>query len=380
MQMAQKHAALVIGVCSHGLSVIRALHAQGVTVFAVEKSTDIPGVKTNTIARLFKVNAFSAEELLLSLPEIRKSLSEWEDIVLFATNDNHVKFICDYYLQLAPYFKVSWASQREAVQQLIDKRNLEQFSKAVGLNYPKSAILTDQTKQNGALNNFRYPVILKPAKPLSSFKTQIANSPSAISYLIEKFAADLPFVAQEYIAGNDKALYFCALVVRDGEIIQSMVGQKISSYPPARGQTTIAQTVENKEVEMLTARFFSQFKLSGPVSLEMKKAPDNTYWVIEPTVGRTDFWSELCIAAGFNQPYQEYLIALGQSLSPPQPLHAVVWFDCERAPLNYLKSCWSQKKLKPNSKALAFTYFSIKDIKPFIFACIAITKRVLFKR
>ena len=91
--MAEKHAALVIGVCSHGLSVIRSLHANGVTVFAVEKSTDIPGVKTNTISQLFKVKDFSAEELLVSLPQIRQSLSQWNEIVLFATNDNHVKFI-----------------------------------------------------------------------------------------------------------------------------------------------------------------------------------------------------------------------------------------------------------------------------------------------
>jgi len=95
--MGEKHAALVIGVCSHGLSIIRSLHTNGVTVFAIEKNTDIPGVKTNTISQLFNVRDFSAEELLISLPQIRQSLSEWSEIVLFATNDNHVKFHCDHY-------------------------------------------------------------------------------------------------------------------------------------------------------------------------------------------------------------------------------------------------------------------------------------------
>ncbi|MAD74811.1 MAG: hypothetical protein CML20_08500 [Rheinheimera sp.] len=377
--MAEKHAALVIGVCSHGLSVIRSLHANGVTVFAVEKSTDIPGVKTNTISQLFKVKDFSAEELLVSLPQIRQSLSQWNEIVLFATNDNHVKFICDHYPTLATYFKISWAEQRKTINQLLDKRNLEHLSKVAGLNYPKSAIIDKCSLQNVVLSNFRYPVIIKPAKPLSSFKTQIAVNHEEVTKLIEKFAADLPLVAQEYIEGSDQTLYFCALTLRAGKHIQSMVGQKISSYPPARGQTTIAQTLENHEITDFTLRFFNQFKLSGPVSLELKKAPDNTFWVIEPTVGRTDFWSELCIKAGFHQPYQEYLIALDQQVFVT-PLTSAVWFDCERAPLNYLKACWTQKTFKPFGKPPAFTYFRLGDLKPFFAACLLLFKRLVLKR
>jgi len=229
------------------------------------------------------------------------------------------------------------------------------------------------------LSNFRYPVIIKPAKPLSSFKTQIAANHDEVNKLTEKFAADLPFVAQEYIEGGDQTLYFCALTLNSGNLVQSMGGQKLSSFPPARGQTTIAQTFENHEVTNFTLRFFNQFKLSGPVSLEMKKAPDNTYWVIEPTVGRTDFWSELCIKAGFHQPYQEYLIALGQKASST-PLSNAVWFDCERAPLNYFKACWTQKTFKPFGKPPAFTYFRLGDLKPFFAACLLLLKRLVLKQ
>ncbi len=378
--MAEKHAALVVGVCSHGLSVVRALHAKGITVFAVEKSTEIPGIKSNAISRLFSIEDFSSEELLLTLPKIRKTLSGWDEIVLFATNDNHVQFISDFYPQLAADFKISWAGQRETVSKLIDKRNLEHFSIEAGLNYPKSVILEDDMQKDVALADFRYPVIIKPAKPLSSFKTQIANNITEVNELIERFTSDLPFVAQEYIEGGDQALYFCALTLDDGEIIQSMVGQKISSYPPARGQTTTAQTVTNQDIEEHTARFFRQFKLSGPVSLEMKKAPDNTYWVIEPTVGRTDFWSELCIKASFNQPYQEYLIALGKTAPQSKSVKDVVWIDSERDPLNFVKTCWAQKSLRPFGKSAGFTYFSIHDLSPFFIACWLLFKRIIFKK
>lgn len=377
--MVSRQAALVIGACSHGLSVIRALHSKGVKVFVVEKNTDIAGVKSSAISKLFLVKNFSSEELLLELPRIRESLSTWDDVVLFATNDNHVKFICDYYDSLIPHFKISWVQQKDIIKQLIDKRNLEEYSTNVGLNYPKSATLENIEQLSHALDLYRFPVIVKPAKPLSSFKTQIANHVDDVRSLIVKFESDLPFIVQEYIEGDDQSLFFCALMLQNGEIKQSLTGQKLASFPPARGQTTIAQTVINEDVEQLTANFFSQFTLSGPVSLEMKKAPDNTYWVIEPTVGRTDFWSELCIQAGFNQPYQEYLIALNQTLHKEKRLTSVIWFDGERDPVNYFKICWKQKTFKPFGKTPAFTYFSLTDIKPFILACVSLLKRIIFK-
>lgn len=377
--MAKKQAALVIGACSHGLSVIRALNDKGVTVFVIEKNASIPGTKSNAIEKLFLVKDFSVDYLMAALNQIREELAVWDDIVLFATNDNHVKFICDYYAELATLYKISWGAEKDAIRLLLDKRNLEHFSLNAGLNYPKSAILDNAENLETVLEHFKFPIIIKPAKPLSSFKTQIANQFREVQALVMEFECDLPFVAQEYIAGDDTSLFFCALTLREGDTVQSLVGQKIASYPPARGQTTIAQTVTNQDIERMTARFFAQFRLSGPVSLEMKKAPDNTYWVIEPTVGRTDFWSELCIKAGFNQPYQEFLIALGNTPVNEGITSQVVWFDGERDPVNYVNVCWKQKTLFPFGKKAIFTYFSISDLGPFIKACSNLLKRVIFK-
>src|SRR5690606_23678852 len=182
--MANKRAALVIGACSHGLSVIRALHSEGVNVFVVEKDKKILGVKSNNILQTFFVNSFSAEDLLSELPKIREKLREWEDLVLFSTNDNHVKFVCDNSEILAKHFKISWQEHKETIKKLIDKRNLEEFSLRAGLNYPKSAILDQSAQPVENLNLFRFPVIVKPAKPLSSFKTQMAHNVTEVENLM----------------------------------------------------------------------------------------------------------------------------------------------------------------------------------------------------
>ena len=378
--MSKTSAALVIGLCSHGLSVVRALHKAGVTVFVIEKNQNAPGVWSNSIEKVFPVLDFSQKELLNELPKIRKQLSSWEHIVLFATNDNHVKFISENSVEVTQYFKVSWLEQSEDIRKLLDKTNLEQFCINVGLNYPKTRYIQSIESAENNFNTLKFPIILKPAKPLSSFKTLIAYDELQAQKIVNNHNQDLPLLVQEYISGGDTELYFCALTLQHGKIVQSMVGQKLASYPPARGQTTIAQTTESSEAIALTARFFSQFSLSGPVSLEFKKAPDGSLWVIEPTVGRTDFWSELCIQAGFNQPYQEFLITLDQPMVKPKEIRDTVWFDCQRDPLNYLKACWATKSLLPFKRKLAFTYFNSKDLGPFIKAMYLLTKRVVFKK
>jgi hypothetical protein len=152
--------------------------------------------------------------------------------------------------------------------------------------------------------------------------------------------------------------------------VQEIVGRKIASYPPARGQTTVAETVDAPEVLALTRRFFAGLNLSGPVSLELKRAPDGSFWVIEPTVGRTDFWLELCVAAGFNQVYQEFQLALGQPAQPTALRGPVCWFDGERDILAYWKAVLAHGSLRPfGGKRPVFTFWRAGDQGPFLRAC-----------
>ena len=171
----------------------------------------------------------------------------------------------------------------------------------------------------------------------------------------------MPILAQEYIPGGDSSIYFGALILDRGRVVHGMAGQKIKSYPPARGQTTIAQTVDAPEVLRMTEQFFSGAGLSGPVSLELKRDPEGRYWVIEPTVGRTDFWVELCIGAGFNQPLMEWQLAAGLPVTPAGPAVHCVWYDTERDPTAWARLCWQEKTGRPRGARQLFPYLGHAD-------------------
>jgi len=364
--------ALVVGLCSHGLSVVRGLRDAGVSVYALEKEAGLPGVRSNAIVQTFLCSEAEMSDLVATLVALRARLPQDRQVVLFPTNDTHVRMMGEGVEQLRPHYLLSWADCAEHVLRLQRKNELELAARRQGLNYPRSATLRSVAEAEDAVTGFRYPVILKPARPMSSFKTALAQDLAELQARLQQYQGDLPILAQEYIEGGDQSLYFGALVMDRGEVVQEMVGRKIASFPPARGQTTVAETVNEPEVLALTRQFFAGLQMSGPVSLELKRAPDGSFWVIEPTVGRTDFWLELCIAAGFNQVYQEFQLALGQKAQPTALRGPVTWFDAERDILAYWKAVLSQGTLRPyGGKRPMFTYWRRGDQRPFLRACAA---------
>lgn len=358
-------AALVIGLCSHGLSVARGLHKANIDVYALEKNFTLPGTATAAVKQVFAVSDFSEEAIISALLALRTELAQYDEVVLFPTNDNHVRILGSAFEQLAGHYRLSWSDCIPQVLMLQKKSELEAVSVERGLNYPRSAVISELTTAAAATASLRFPVIIKPVRPQSSFKTILTENAGQLTAALEAHQQDLPILAQEYIAGGDESLYFGALMLDHGRTVQAMAGRKLASFPPALGQTTIAEAVNAPAVIALTEQFFRGFALSGPVSLELKRGADGSFWLIEPTVGRTDFWSELCVAAGFNQPHQEYQVALGRAPVATPMRTDLVWYDTERAVLAYWQAAWRQRTLQPFGKRAAFTFWRRGDMTPF---------------
>lgn len=356
-------AALVLGLDSHGLAVARALADSGVAVYALEKDLNQPGVRSNRVKHVFKVRDYAAEHLVPDLLAVRQSLHRHPSVTLLAINDRQVETIARHLPDLQPAYCIAWADVAARILMLQDKNTLHAVCDRQGLFYPRSVTFHACDDSNLAAG-MRYPLIIKPVRPLSSFKALLARNAQELGAQLQAYSHDLPILCQEYVPGDDRQIYFGALMLDRGRVCGALTGRKIASHPPALGQTTVAETVEEPEVLRLTEQFFADFGLSGPVSLELKRDAEGRYWVIEPTVGRTDFWAELCVSAGFNQPLMEYQLAIGLKPQPPRNPTQRVWFDCERDPIAYLRLSWSEKSLYPMGKKPAFLYFGHDDSKP----------------
>jgi predicted ATP-grasp superfamily ATP-dependent carboligase len=364
--MKNNNAALVIGLCSHGLSITRALASKGIDVFCIEKDFSLPGTKTNKCREIIRIENYESECLLKFLKNNTGKFSSYDHVVLFPSNDKHVKFITENIDKIPSLYKVSWSNCTDTIGKLLEKKNIESASLEKNLNYPNSRVFScDDIPLTGDFD-FSFPTIIKPNAPLSSFKTEIAKNINELKEILVNHKNESPLLVQEYVRGADTSIYFCALIYKDGVELSHLCGRKIKSYPLARGQTTIAETVIADDVYEVARKFFSGLNITGPVSLEIKKDPDGKIWIIEPTVGRTDFWSELCIAAGFNLPYIEYCIATESSEIIDKNYTDIMWYDSEKSPTSYFEDIYNYKKIWPKGKKPVFSYFKADDIKPFL--------------
>ena len=352
--------AIVVGVCGHGLATIRALHGGGMPIVALETSTRPPGTHTR-LARVELVPDLNGPGLIDALLALRERISCPRQPVLFLTNDTMVRTVGQHWSRLEGRYALSWSQARDRLTPLLDKPALESRCQATGVAYPGTFLLNTPKDAERAAQTIGFPMIAKPARPLSRFKTAQPDSPAALRALAERFAGDLPFLVQQFIPGDDTSIYFCAFYLDRGQPLARFDGHKIRSRP--LGHTSIAEPLPNEAVHAEALRFFAGLDLSGPVSLELKQDPVGRLWVIEPTVGRTDFWLGLCTANGVNLPLIEYRHQTGMPFVAPAQDNSTVWFNEDRDPLGRL---WLGQHGRPGmlGRRSAFLFLHLDDLGP----------------
>lgn len=355
--------AIVVGLCAHGLSVARALGRRGIVTYALESNDRLPGFVTRS-ATVLAANEINGPGVVQALLSVRDEIASELPPVLLLTNDNMVRQVGTHWDSLKGLYRLSWSHARDPILSLLLKSNLEKRCSDVGLNYPRSWVITDASSEALAEGILTFPVIVKPVKPLGGFKTRLAGTRQQLMQLVDEFHADLPLLVQQWIEGDDSRLQFSALYLDEGKVLGRFDGRKLRSSPPTLGQTVVAESFPDDEVFQATHDFFSGLALSGPVSLEFKRDRSGDLWVIEPTVGRTDYWLPVCIANGIDLPSLEFGHVTGRAPAPATQRSTHIWYDTERD-----VPCALRLLLRDPQKVIrhfpVFPFLDTGDLRPF---------------
>lgn len=346
--------------CGHGLSVIHALSDHQIPVIGLETNLDLPGVRTR-FASLEQVDDINGFGLINALLDLRSRIHCPEQPVLFMTNDNMTRTLTMNWHLLCHCYFLSWGHCRHAIASFLEKSNLEAHCRHKKLLYPSSYLLRSNADIDEAIATTGKSAIIKPSRPLAKFKTAIPQKRADFEEMVTEYESDLPFLVQTFIQGDDSTIFFCALYLHYGEVLARFDGRKLRSRP--MGHTTVAEPCRQDEIFRETLRFFSGFELSGPVSVEFKRDENGQLWVIEPTVGRTDFWVGLCTANGVNLPLTEYLsqLAIRPEFAPQRDI--AVWFNEERDPFGRLWLAFHPIE-RMRKRQAEYLFLHKKDLKP----------------
>lgn len=329
MDLAAHPPAVVVGICAHGLAIARSLYRAGVQVHVIEANEKLAGILTSC-ATIHMVEDINGEGLIDALLTFAPDSGSDGKPVLFLTNDRMVEAIGKHARAIEARYCLSWGHAASALLPLLQKNHIEARCREVHMAYPRTVLIDDPDMLVAQLTHLQLPVIAKPIRPVSSFKTIVAESLAALEATRSRLMQSMPVIVQEFIPGDDSFIRFGALFLERGRVIARFEGRKLRSRP--MGHTTIAVSAPSDEIHGLAVRFFEGLNLSGPVSLEVKQNTDGTWYVIEPTVGRTDFWVGLCIANGIDLPLIEYHMALGHEPTPGIQMDKFLWINGERDP------------------------------------------------
>lgn len=362
----QLRTAIVVGLCAHGLDLVRALARRGIRVDAIESKRELPGVHTR-LARVHYCEALTGRPLIDKILEVAAQSTSSGRPVLLLTNDKMVFDVAEHVEALAEAVEISWRASAKDVQTLLRKDRLPELCARAGLSYPASVLLESAvpSEVRERLSRLRFPVIVKPVRPMGKFKVELVPDLAALEDRLAEFRSELPLVVQEWIEGDVQSLLFCAIYFDKGQPLAHFEGRKLDTLPRGLGTTTAAERIAAPDLYLATLRFFSAFPdLSGPVSLEVKVDSAGRSWVIEPTAFRTDYWAGCCIAGGVDFPFIEYCHQSGLKSPSGESPRTRIWIDLERNPATIFDVLRARPFVAMRPWRVSLTYLAIDDPLP----------------
>jgi predicted ATP-grasp superfamily ATP-dependent carboligase len=247
--------------------------------------------------------------------------------VLILTTDTSVNCVSEHRRELEPLFRMSLPSA-EVVHTLADKIQFQLLAEREGFAVPRSVCVAD-AKDLAQLERLTPPLIVKPAdKTLvlsgvadrAVYTRSIAEARSAGTRMLERAHR---IIFQEWVDGPDTDILFTLFSCDDnGAVLGLFPGRKLVCTPPAMGNTAVCVAAPEVADELTapTLEFIRRVNYRGLGSMEFKRdRHSGRLFMIEPTVGRTDWQEEIATLCGVNLPLMTYCCALGQRLPAANP-------------------------------------------------------------
>ena len=311
--------AVVVGSGLNALGIIRSLAPAKIRVLLICSERDA-AIHTRHAKKQF-IEDTADTPLIDALRAIGQQLQNKP--VLFLTEEKSVLTVSERRAEVLPYFRIT-LPEHEQLAALMHKQSFQSLAKQLGCHIPQAVQIRSEADLR-ALITLRFPCVLKPslkdygygARFKKAYVVQSADEASMLFREIAPVLSDL--IVQEWIEGSDSDIYFCLQYIgANQETVAAFSGRKIRSWPPRVGGTASCTSApeHHDELTSMTEQFFRQVGFTGMGSMEYKRdARDGRFYMIEPTVGRTDFQEEVATINGTNIPLAAYCHELG--LEPP---------------------------------------------------------------
>lgn len=321
---------IVLGLCKHGLYLTRNFARHGIPVLAIESNLAQSSARTRYGHKIFCTDLYGAP-LIELLQELRPGVPAATPI--FPTNDRMVAFLLAHYRELSDHYRLPFPDG-DLLRRLVSKPELCRLAAAAGLNVPRSFTISGPESLLQARQQMRFPVVVKPALPMMSFKSRRCDDFATLAAQVEASARiNEPLIVQEWIDGDDRTILFGAYYLSsNGRCLASYSGRKLMSYPTLTGHAAATESYDIGQLLDEGARFLRGLGYWGLCSIEYKGHTPAEAKFIEVTVGRADWWIMCCGINGVDIPLAAYNDLTGAGLAfDNAQTSAYIWHDIEHS-------------------------------------------------
>ncbi|MBW2184953.1 MAG: hypothetical protein JRG71_00705 [Deltaproteobacteria bacterium] len=377
--MSNKHeiTAIVMSLCINGLGVVRSLGRHGVPVIGLSDGKLLPGKHSRYVRDIWYYGGGESEMVDLL---IRRGMEFSERPVLYPITDVGVRCVADRIDEVLQFYRVGLPDS-QLVESTMSKRGISNWLTKLNLSAPQTFFLDDANQILDVAGEVDYPCIIKPEFRSAEFAQaagqkayRAENAEGLIAFYRSFCHVDPRAVVQQWIPGGDEDIYFCLQYYNSKSIsLGSFTGRKIRQWPSLCGGTASCEPVDCPEIEKLSTQFFSELKFRGLCSMEFKRNPKTgEFLIVEPTVGRTDWQSDVANANGLPIPYIAYCDLTEQKvplfIPTRRQLRWVRWsadrraaqFYIDRGELTFLR--WISSILGP----IRWSVWSFDDPLPYL--------------
>jgi predicted ATP-grasp superfamily ATP-dependent carboligase len=316
--------AIVLGGGGNGLGVVRSLGRRGIFTIVISDEIGHSSMSSRFIGK--KVQFSGTDDELVEMLIDNTDLSTYMP-VLVPIRDASVAAIAKRFDVLSKKYRLGMRDP-VTIQHALSKTSFNEMAAEMGFSTAKTFSVNGLVELDAVIDHIQFPCILKPELrgdqflKFASAKAFHAATPNELRAYYQMFVDAAPeVVVQEFIPGGETDLYFCFQYFnRNSEALLSLSGRKIRQWPPRCGSTSSCEVVVAPDIETLSTKFFQGIGYFGPCSMEMKKhAQTGEYYLIEPTIGRTDWNNSFAEGNGIPIPYIMYCDIVGKAIPSIHP-------------------------------------------------------------
>ena len=279
-----------------GLSIMRSLGSQGVTIYGVDADRNSPAMTSRYCRRKFlmDLDEKNPDRLLKYMLEIGRGIGR--TAVLIPTSDETSVFVAEHQAVLAEHY-VFPQNPPELIKQLMDKKGMYELALEHNIPTPHTEFPQNLSQVENYAAQAKFPVMLKGIlgnrlQQRTGRKMVLVHSAEELikNYKLLEDPDDPNLMLQEAIPGGDDEVYiFNGYFDRDSNCISPHTGHKIRQFPVHVGCASLGACVWNENVARLTMDFMMAIGYRGILDIGYRLDPrDGKYKVLDinPRVGQ----------------------------------------------------------------------------------------------